>query len=118
MYGCNNYCSYCIVPYVRGPECSRKAGDILDEITELESRGFREVVLLGQNVNSYLSSGTDFAGLLDEIIRKTGIDRIRFMTSHPKDLSDRLIERIAGSPACARTFTCRCSRDPTRFLRA
>lgn len=95
MYGCNNYCSYCIVPYVRGPERSRSAADILHEITELEQQGYREVVLLGQNVNSY-DGNTDFAGLLDEIIRSSGIDRIRFMTSHPKDLSDRLIDRIAG----------------------
>lgn len=94
MYGCNNYCSYCIVPYVRGPERSRDAGRVIREIQALQENGFREITLLGQNVNSY-SAGMDFAGLLDRILAQTDIPRIRFMTSHPKDLSDRLIDRMA-----------------------
>lgn len=91
MYGCNNYCSYCIVPYVRGPERSRSPEAILRELAALEQQGCREVQLLGQNVNSY-SSGADFAGLLGMILHETSFDRVRFMTSHPKDLSDALID--------------------------
>lgn len=101
MYGCNNFCSYCIVPYVRGRERSRKAWDILEEVRELSENGIQEITLLGQNVNSYgkdLDDNdgiADFADLLDLLCRETEIPRIRFMTSHPKDLSDRLIGAIA-----------------------
>lgn len=101
MYGCNNFCSYCIVPYVRGRERSRKATDILAEVRGLVENGIQEITLLGQNVNSYgkdlEDNGgiTDFADLLDLLCRETDIPRIRFMTSHPKDLSDRLIDAIA-----------------------
>ena len=101
MYGCNNFCSYCIVPYVRGREKSREPGDIISEIRALAADGVREVMLLGQNVNSYgktLDSKTDFASLLREVARVDGIERIRFMTSHPKDLSDSLIEAMASEP--------------------
>ena len=94
-YGCNNFCSYCIVPFVRGPERSRKKEDILDEIKALSSDGVREIMLLGQNVNSYKDPGderTTFPRLLQEASEIDGIERIRFMTSHPKDLSDELIE--------------------------
>jgi len=94
MYGCNNFCSYCIVPYTRGEEKSRPARNILKEIEELSSKGFREVTLLGQNVNSYLSD-INFAGLLREINSISGIERIRFVTSHPRDLSKELISAIA-----------------------
>ena len=93
MQGCNNFCSYCIVPYVRGREESRADGDILDEIRFLADNGIREVTLLGQNVNSYgstLSGDTDFPALLRMVSKIDGIDRIRFTTSHPKDLSERL----------------------------
>ncbi len=93
MQGCNNFCSYCIVPYVRGREESRAGGDILDEIRFLADNGIREVTLLGQNVNSYgstLSGDTDFPALLRMVSKIDGIDRIRFTTSHPKDLSERL----------------------------
>lgn len=92
MYGCNNYCSYCIVPYVRGRERSRNPQDIINEIKDLAIKGYKEITLLGQNVNSYGKEYTlDFAGLLSQINGINGIERIRFMTSHPKDLSNRLI---------------------------
>lgn len=95
MYGCNNFCSYCIVPYTRGRERSRSCASILNEIEELASKGYKEVTLLGQNVNSY-GSETDFPGLLKQINAVPGIERIRFVTSHPKDLSDRLIRAMGG----------------------
>ena len=91
MYGCNNFCSYCIVPYVRGRERSRESARILEECRILISDGVKEITLLGQNVNSY-KSDTDFAGLLESIANIDGDFLIRFMTSHPKDVSDRLIE--------------------------
>ncbi|QXM07480.1 tRNA (N6-isopentenyl adenosine(37)-C2)-methylthiotransferase MiaB [Crassaminicella indica] len=97
MYGCNNFCTYCIVPYTRGRERSRKPEDILNEIKKLVADGTREVTLLGQNVNSYgktLDEDIDFAGLLYRINEIDGLERIRFMTSHPKDLSFRLIEAM------------------------
>ena len=90
MYGCNNFCSYCIVPYVRGRERSREMGDILDECKRLQDAGAREIMLLGQNVNSYMGGGAKFAELLYRV-DALGIPRVRFMTSHPKDLSDELI---------------------------
>lgn len=97
MFGCNNFCSYCIVPYVRGRERSRRPEDILDEIRKLVADGVVEVMLLGQNVNSYgknLETPITFAQLLREINEIEGLERIRFMTSHPKDLSDELIEAM------------------------
>lgn len=97
MYGCDNFCSYCIVPYVRGRERSRNADDIIGEAGMLGHQGYKEITLLGQNVNSYgrdTDGGTDFAGLLCKLDRLDGIERIRFMTSHPKDLSDELINAI------------------------
>lgn len=93
MYGCNNYCSYCIVPYTRGRERSRPMESIINEVKQLAENGCKEATLLGQNVNSYISN-SDFAGLLSEINRIDGIRRIRFVTSHPKDLSDGLIHAI------------------------
>lgn len=90
MYGCNNFCSYCIVPYVRGRERSREMGDILDECRRLRDEGAQEIMLLGQNVNSYMGGGAKFAELLYRV-DKLDIPRVRFMTSHPKDLSDELI---------------------------
>ena len=100
MYGCNNFCSYCIVPYVRGRERSRRPEDIITEVQGLVNDGVLEITLLGQNVNSYGLdlSGQEwsFARLLREIARETGIRRIRFQTSHPKDLSDELIATIAA----------------------
>ncbi|MFQ9515450.1 MAG: tRNA (N6-isopentenyl adenosine(37)-C2)-methylthiotransferase MiaB [Eubacterium sp.] len=100
MYGCNNFCSYCIVPYVRGRERSRNPEDIIEEIRELVSNGVVEIMLLGQNVNSYgktLKHPISFAELLRRIEKIDGLLRIRFMTSHPKDLSDELIEVMAQS---------------------
>jgi len=94
MYGCNNFCSYCIVPYVRGRERSREPDKIIDEVKMLGQQGIKEITLLGQNVNSYgkdLGREITFAGLLKELNKVDGIERIRFMTSHPKDLSDELI---------------------------
>lgn len=101
MYGCNNFCSYCIVPYVRGRERSRNADEVLSEVSGLTLQGFREVMLLGQNVNSY-DGGLNFAQLLTRICKETDIPRIRFMTSHPKDLSDELIGVIAAYPQICR----------------
>ena len=100
MYGCNNFCSYCIVPYVRGRERSRNPEDIIDEIKQLVANGVVEIMLLGQNVNSYgktLENPITFAQLLQRIEDIEGLKRIRFMTSHPKDLSDELIKVIAKS---------------------
>ncbi|MEI6205881.1 MAG: tRNA (N6-isopentenyl adenosine(37)-C2)-methylthiotransferase MiaB [Desulfuromonadales bacterium] len=94
MQGCDNFCSYCIVPYVRGREISRRSADILDEVRQLADEGVKEVVLLGQNVNSYgLKSGCEptFAALIRMVAEIAGIERIRFTTSHPKDMSDALI---------------------------
>ena len=100
MFGCNNFCSYCIVPYVRGRERSRKPEDIISEIKGHVLEGVVEVMLLGQNVNSYgktLENPISFAKLLTEIEKIEGLERIRFMTSHPKDLSDELIEVMSKS---------------------
>lgn len=98
MYGCNNFCTYCIVPYVRGRERSRQPDAIIKEIEELGLQGYKDVTVLGQNVNSYgkdLESGIDFADLLERINDIKGIERIRYMTSHPKDFSDKLIQMIS-----------------------
>ncbi len=98
MKGCNNFCSYCVVPYVRGREASRPSADVLEEIGELASSGVKEVILLGQNVNSYNKRSDDlsFAELLKRVNDIAGIERIRFITSHPKDLSDELIDCFGG----------------------
>ena len=95
MYGCNNFCTYCIVPYVRGRERSRRAEDVVNEVREVVALGYKEVTLLGQNVNSYYSDGVNFPKLLEMVNAVPGLTRLRFMTSHPKDLSDELIEAMA-----------------------
>ena len=100
MFGCNNFCSYCIVPYVRGREKSREPQAIIREIEELVADGVTEIMLLGQNVNSYgktLETPVTFSQLLKEVEKIEGLKRIRFMTSHPKDLSDELIQTMAES---------------------
>lgn len=108
MHGCNNFCSYCIVPYVRGRERSRDSSDILREVKSLAEMGYREITLLGQNVNSYgLDTGgsLDFADLLALIDGDSdGIERIRFTTSHPKDASPKLIDTMAGLPKVCKHF--------------
>ena len=103
MRGCNNFCSYCIVPYTRGRERSRELDSILREVADLRQRGFKEVTLLGQNVNSYNNTdsegrSTDFATLLAAVADSAPDMRVRFTTSHPKDLSDKVIETIASRP--------------------
>lgn len=103
MYGCNNFCTYCIVPYVRGRERSRRPEEVVAEVREAVRQGAKEVTLLGQNVNSYGKDHkrADFADLLKMVDEVPGIERVRFMTSHPKDLSDKLIETIrAGKHIC------------------
>ncbi len=96
--GCNNFCSYCIVPYVRGRERSRKINNIIGEIRQLAGLGYREVTLLGQNVNSYSpGKGEDFIALLNKVDGVDGIERVRFMTSHPKDASTGIFKRMAVS---------------------
>jgi len=97
MYGCNNFCSYCIVPYTRGRERSRPSENIYAEVSALAENGYKEITLLGQNVNSY-KSDIDFPGLLKKLNGIGGIERIRFVTSHPKDLSDGLIHAISELP--------------------
>jgi len=97
MYGCNNFCSYCIVPYTRGRERSRPSENIYYEVAELADKGYKEISLLGQNVNSY-KSDVDFPGLLKKLDRVGGIERIRFITSHPRDLSDELIKAMSELP--------------------
>ena len=97
MYGCNNFCTYCVVPYVRGRERSRKSEDILNEIKDLVSKGYKEVTLLGQNVNSYgkgLEEDINFAKLLRKVNQIEGLERIRFMSSHPKDLTEEVIMAV------------------------
>ena len=107
MYGCNNFCTYCIVPYVRGRERSRKMEDILEEIKALAKEGYRDITLLGQNVNSYgkdLENKPTIADLLNEIGKIDGDFLIHLMTSHPKDASDEMIEALKNNPHCANCF--------------
>ncbi|MBQ3639066.1 MAG: tRNA (N6-isopentenyl adenosine(37)-C2)-methylthiotransferase MiaB [Clostridia bacterium] len=107
MYGCNNFCSYCIVPYVRGRERSREPGEIIAEVEKLVADGYRDMTLLGQNVNSYgkgTAAGWDFADLLAALDRIDGDYRLRFMTSHPKDASRKLIDVMASSRHVAHQF--------------
>lgn len=105
MYGCNNFCSYCIVPYTRGRERSRKPEDILKEVKELASRGYKEIMLLGQNVNSYNGGENyNFSNLLRDIDKIEGIDIVRFMSPHPKDFTDDVIEAIADSKSVCKVI--------------
>ncbi len=121
MYGCNNFCTYCIVPYVRGRERSRKSSDILAECQELIANGCREITLLGQNVNSYgkdLDEGMDFADLLAEIARIPGDFLVRFMTSHPRDASRKLFDTMAANPRIAKQLHLPFQSGSSRVLHA
>ena len=121
MYGCNNFCTYCIVPYVRGRERSRKMADILAECRELIENGCREVTLLGQNVNSYgkdLEENVDFADLLAEIAQLEGDFLIRFMTSHPRDAGRKLFDTMAKYPKIAKQLHLPFQSGSTRVLKA
>lgn len=107
IYGCNNFCTYCIVPYVRGRERSRQINDIVEEVKNLVADGVVEITLLGQNVNSYgkdLKDGTNFALLLTKLCEIDGLKRIRYMTSHPKDLTEELIQTVARHPKICSHF--------------
>ena len=120
MYGCNNFCTYCIVPYVRGRERSRLPEEIIDEVREAVKQGYREVTLLGQNVNSY---GKDhqkatFAELISMVDRVDGIERIRYMTSHPKDLSDEVIDVIKNSQHICNHFHLPVQYGSNKILKA
>lgn len=121
MFGCNNFCSYCIVPYVRGRERSRNPKDIIREIESLVAEGVVEIMLLGQNVNSYgknLEEPMTFAELLRGIEKIDGLKRIRFMTSHPKDLSDELIQVMKESKKICRHLHLPLQSGSTRILKA
>lgn len=121
MFGCNNFCSYCIVPYVRGREKSREPKDILQEIERLVADGVVEIMLLGQNVNSYgknLSEPITFAQLLEQVCEIEGLQRVRFMTSHPKDLSDELIKVMKRNPKVCRHLHLPLQSGSTRILTA
>ena len=121
MFGCNNFCSYCIVPYVRGRERSREPDEIISEIENLVNDGVVEVMLLGQNVNSYgknLENPISFAELLKEVEKIEGLQRIRFMTSHPKDLSDELIETMANSKKICKHLHLPLQSGSDRILKA
>ena len=121
MYGCNNFCTYCIVPYVRGRERSRKAEDILAECRQLIESGTKEITLLGQNVNSYgkdLDSGIDFSDLLKMIAQIPGDFLIRFMTSHPRDAGKKLFDTMASTPKIAKQLHLPFQSGSSRVLKA
>ena len=121
MYGCNNFCTYCIVPYVRGRERSRKKEDILAECRCLIEKGAKEITLLGQNVNSYgkdLECGVDFSDLLAEIAAIPGDFLIRFMTSHPRDAGKKLFDTMASSPKIAKQLHLPFQSGSSRVLKA
>ncbi|MDO4749670.1 MAG: tRNA (N6-isopentenyl adenosine(37)-C2)-methylthiotransferase MiaB [Eubacteriales bacterium] len=121
MYGCNNFCSYCVVPYVRGRERSRRPEDVLAEARRLLADGAKDITLLGQNVNSYgrdLGLNMDFSGLLRELNALPGDFRLRFMTSHPKDATERLFETMASCEKCAHHLHLPVQAGSDRVLRA
>ena len=121
MYGCNNFCTYCIVPYVRGRERSRKPEDILQECRQLIAGGVKDITLLGQNVNSYgkdLDCGVDFADLLEQIAQIPGDFLIRFMTSHPRDASKKLFDTMAKYDKIAKQLHLPFQSGSSRVLKA
>lgn len=117
MYGCNNFCSFCIVPKTRGREVSRPLEEVRTEVQSLADLGYREVMLLGQNVNSYRHNGRDFADLLEAVDGITGIERVRFITSHPKDCTDRLIDAMAHLPKVCENIHLPVQAGSNRVLR-
>ncbi len=119
MYGCNNFCSFCIVPYVRGRERSREPERILEEIKVLAEEGYKEVTLLGQNVNSYVGNEKikNFADLLDEVCKIDGIEKIRFMSPHPKDFKDDVIDAIARNEKVSRIIHLPLQSGNTKVLK-
>jgi tRNA-2-methylthio-N6-dimethylallyladenosine synthase len=116
-HGCNNYCSYCIVPYVRGRERSRPFQAVMDEVASVAGR-YKEIVLLGQNVNSYASGGTNFAGLLSAVDQTPGVERIRFMTSHPRDMGEDVIKAVAAGERICEHFHLPVQAGGDRVLKA
>lgn len=120
MYGCNNFCAYCIVPYTRGRERSRRPEDILEEVATMAAEGTKEIMLLGQNVNSYgktLKPVIDFADLLERVSEVEGIERIRFMTSHPKDISQKLLELMASNDKICKSLHLPIQAGSNRILK-
>ncbi|WP_279002144.1 tRNA (N6-isopentenyl adenosine(37)-C2)-methylthiotransferase MiaB, partial [Acidaminococcus fermentans] len=121
MYGCNNFCTYCIVPYVRGRERSRSAEAICEEIRKAVDQGYREFTLLGQNVNSYGKDRGDkdaFAALLRQVDAIPGVERVRYMTSHPRDMSEELIRTVAESKHVCKHFHIPVQSGSTRIMQA
>ena len=121
MYGCNNFCTYCIVPYVRGRERSRSAEAICEEIRKAVALGYREFTLLGQNVNSYgkdRGEANAFAQLLRQVDRIPGVERVRYMTSHPRDMSEELIKAVAESRHVCKHFHIPVQSGSTRIMQA
>ncbi len=116
MRGCNNYCSYCVVPYTRGRERSRKSETILAEVRSLFENGYREVTLLGQNVNSYNDEGMSFPQLMAAVAEISPLLRVRFATSHPKDMSDELLEVMASHPNICRAIHLPAQSGSTEML--
>ena len=117
MRGCNNYCSYCVVPYTRGIERSRDAKTIVAEARTLFENGYREVTLLGQNVNSYRTGDVDFPELLKQVAEISPLLRVRFATSHPKDISDKLLETMASIPNICRAIHLPAQSGSTEMLK-
>ena len=120
MYGCNNFCTYCIVPYVRGRERSREPEKILEEVKELAKEGYKEITLLGQNVNSYVGNDKikNFADLLNEVCKISGIERIRFISPHPKDFTDDVIDAIANNEKICKIIHLPLQSGNTKVLNA
>ena len=118
MYGCNNFCSYCIVPYVRGRERSRKPENIIEEIRNLAQQGYKEITLLGQNVNSYKGGENyNFSNLLNDVCQIEGIERIRFTSPHPKDFTDDVIDAIAKNQKISKIIHLPLQSGNTRILK-